>query len=206
MCQHGAHWEKSGKPFFDRSYNRLYDARPMSGGLPASIDPIRLADQGDHLSGTIPLNRMKRLLANCRSDEGVVSVDLSFHYDGQRDVRAIIGAVMTEISLDCERCLQPMTLPLRGEVNLLVLMSGQETLAETDDALVASGPVSLAELVENELILALPMVPMHPMDKCSAAKQIEQTDSASVAPEPGQGGNKESPFAELAKLKRSNRE
>ncbi len=179
----------------------------MSGGLPASIDPIRLADQGDHLSGTIPLNRMKRLLANCRPDEGAVTVDLSFHYDGQRDVRTIIGAVMTEISLDCERCLQPMTLPLRGEVNLLVLVPGQESLAETGDALIASGPVSLTELVENELILALPMVPMHSLDQCSAAKQVAQAGSGIVAPEPGQGdSNKESPFAELAKLKRSDRE
>jgi len=178
----------------------------MSGGLPASIDLIRLADQGDHLSGIIPLNRMTRLLTGCRSDEGVVTVDLSFHYDGQRDMRTIIGAVETEISLNCERCLEPMTLLLRSEVNLLVLLPGQESLAETDDALIADGPVSLAELVENELLLALPMMPMHPMDQCSATNQVVEAGSGSSTAEPEQGDNKESPFAELAKLKRSDRE
>lgn len=178
----------------------------MSGGLPASIDPIRLADRGDHLSGTIPLDRMKRLLSYCRSDEGVVKIDLSFHYDGRRDVRTITGTLTTEISLDCERCLEPMILPLRCEVNLLALMPGQESLAETGDALIVSDPVSLVELVENELILVLPMIPMHPRDQCSAAKQVVQAGSGSTAPEPEQGGSKESPFAELAKLKRSDRE
>lgn len=199
-------WRTLEKPFFDRSYNRLYDARPMSGGLPASIDPIRLADQNDHLSGTIPLNRMKRLLTCCRSDEGVVNVDLLFHYDGQRDVRTITGTLSIEISLNCERCLEPLILPLRCEVNLLALLPGQENLAETGDALIVSDPVSLIDLVENELILALPMIPMHPRDQCSATKRVMQADSGSTTPEPEQGDSRESPFAKLAKLKRFDRE
>jgi uncharacterized protein len=199
--------KKPKKPFFDRSYSRLYDARPMSGGLPASIDPIRLADQDTRLSGTIPLHRMKRLLTFCRSDEGVVSVELAFSHDRARGVRIMRGEVATEIATACERCREAMTLPLKSRIDLLVLVPGQENLAHQDDALMVSEPVSLSELVENELILAMPMIPIHQMDQCPAKELAGEPDSRRGAPEPEQGDSeKASPFAELTKLKRSDRE
>lgn len=178
----------------------------MSGSLPSSIDPIQLADQDTHLSGTIPLRRMKRLLTYCRSDKGDVSVELALGYDRGRDVRMMHGQVATEIATTCERCLEPMTLLLRGRVDLLLLTPGQENLEEQDDVLIVSEPVSLTELVENELILAMPMIPMHSLDQCTAAKVAGNSDTRSGTPKRDQGDSKESPFAGLAKLKRIDRE
>jgi uncharacterized protein len=205
-CQYGADPKISGKTFFDRSYNQLYDARPMSGSLPSNIDPIQLADQDTHLSGVIPLRQMKRLLTYCRSDKGDVSVELALSHDRERDVRMMRGEVATEITTTCERCLEPMTLALQYRVNLRLLMPGQENLEEQDDVLIVSEPVSLAELVENELILAMPMIPKHAMDQCAAAKVAGGSDSRSGSPEPEQIDSKESPFAGLAKLKRFDHE
>lgn len=197
--------KKAQKTFFDRSYSWLYDARAMSGGLPANIDPVRLADQGVRLAGTIPLRRMKRLLTYCRSDEGLVSVDLVFGHDSERHIRTINGLVTTRITTTCERCLEEMMLDLLGSVELLVYTAGQEILEDQENILIASESVSLDELVENELILAIPMMPAHQADKCAAKYVVAEPDPDHSAPVQGDG-NESLPFAALAKLKRSDRE
>ncbi|MFV1996413.1 MAG: DUF177 domain-containing protein [Acidiferrobacterales bacterium] len=174
--------------------------------MPSSIDPIQLADQNTHLSGVIPLRRMKRLLAYCRSDKGDVSIELAFSYDRGREVRALRGEVATEITATCERCLEPVTLTLKNRVDLLLLTPGQGNLEEQDEVLIVTEPVSLAELVENELILGMPMVPKHALDQCMAAKVTGNSGIQSGTLEPAQDSGKESPFAGLAKLKRFDRE
>jgi uncharacterized protein len=175
----------------------------MSGGLPANVDPIRLADQGTRLSGTIPLKRMKRLLTYCRSEEGEARVDLEFNRDPERNLRTVQGTVEAEIVTTCERCLEPMTLSLEANVNLLLASREPGTVEEPEDVLVVENePIALSELVENELILAMPMIPMHQADQCPAAGLIgDSGPEGNNRPE----SDKKSPFAELAKLKRSNR-
>lgn len=175
----------------------------MSGGLPANIDPIRLADQGTRLSGTIPLTRMKRLLTYCRSEEGEVRVDLEFSRDPERNLRTVHGTVEAEIETTCERCLEPMTLSLEADVDLLLATHEPGNVEEQEDVLVVENePIALSELVENELILAMPMIPMHQPDQCPAAGLTGGSGpDGSNKSESG----KKSPFAELAKLKRSDR-
>ena len=203
--QYGSMTKKPKKSFFDRSYSRLYDARAMSGGLPANIDPVRLADKGVHLEGTFPLRRMKRLLAFCRSDEGLVSVDLVFGHDRERHIRTISGFVTARITTTCVLCLAEMMLDLQGSMELMVYTAGQEILGDQENILIASGSVSLDELVENELILAMPMMPAHQTNKCTAINMAAEHDSGHSTPVQGDG-DKSLPFVALAKLKRSDRE
>ena len=63
-----------------------------------------------------------------------------------------------------------MTLELHADTRLLLLRPGvrTDTLAQEVEALTVDRPVSLSELVEDELLLMLPMVPMHPLDACPA--------------------------------------
>jgi uncharacterized protein len=177
----------------------------MSGGLPASIDVIRLADQAARLSGTIPLKRMKRLLASCRSETGEVSVDLEFHSDAERGLRSLSGKIETVIETTCERCLEPMQLALSADVGMLIV-TGTQSIAGDDqsDVLQVDGPVALDELVENELILAMPMIPMHPAEQCPASGLIGTRPS--VEDGKAEAEAESSPFAKLAELKRDKRE
>ena len=176
----------------------------MSGGLPASIDPIWLADQESHLSGTIPLKRMKRLLTGCRSEEGEANVDLKFRSDPNGERRSVRGRIEASVETTCERCLESMTLPLVAEIDMLIVTPEQASrMSEHEDLLVAEGPMSLSDLAENELILAMPMIPMHPQDKCPATELLKEQG---IGNEKGQDDAKaESPFAKLAELKRSDR-
>jgi len=176
----------------------------MSGGLPTSIDPVWLANQQTRLSGTIPLKRMKRLLADCHSEEGDARVDLQFGSDPNSEQRTMRGSIEAAVVITCERCLEPMTLPLVADIDMLIVTAEQAAAVdEQEDLLVADGPISLGELAENELILAMPMIPMHPEDECPASTLLR--DQGIAEKNRQDDGETESPFAKLAELKRTDR-
>ena len=54
----------------------------MSSRLPDIVDPIRLSDVGQALTGSIPVSQMERLLPQLYSGEGSVDVQLEFGIDG----------------------------------------------------------------------------------------------------------------------------
>jgi uncharacterized protein len=85
-----------------------------------------------------------------------------------------------------------MTLTLEAEPSLLVVRADEhpELLAEDAELLVAGKAVSLTELVEDELLLAMPMIPMHELSECPASASLQ-----------AQQRSRENPFAVLDKLK-----
>jgi DUF177 domain-containing protein len=103
-----------------------------------------------------------------------------------------------EVILECQRCLQPMRWPLQARRRIF-FVEGEDAAAaldaDTEDDVLALVPaLDLQALVEDELLLALPIVPRH--DVCPEPLPrafIEEHDGS--APE-------ESPFAALAVLKR----
>jgi len=145
------------------------------GQLPAHIDPIQLAEKGAHLAGALALKGMPRLLQACLDDVGEIQVDLQFGRDEGGDVLELRGNIRAKVPVVCQRCLEPMTLELRTDTRLLLLRPGErvDALAQEAEALTTDRPVSLSELVEDELLLVMPMVPMHPLAVCPAKQQIK---------------------------------
>lgn len=168
----------------------------MSNRLPDYIDPVRFADMGNALAGTVSFSRMRRLTDAVADPSGAANVELQFDVDAQ-GTRVVQGRVRTDVTLICQRCLQPMVWTVDAEVNLGVVASeqGAEQLPEVyDPLLVGDDPVSLAELVEDEILLALPVFPRHEPAACEAAVGDTREDEASPADKPN-------PFAVLARLK-----
>lgn len=157
------------------------------GPLPAHIDPMQLAEKGAHLVGALSLKGMSRLRQACLDDDGEVAVDLQFGRDPSSDVSELQGTLRTAVRIACQRCLEPMVLELRTDTRLLLLRSGErvDALAPEAEALTVDRPVSLSELVEDELLLVMPMVPMHPLAVCPAKQRIKMpathTDKLSSA-------------------------
>ena len=132
-------------------------------------------------------------------------MDLDFESDAEQGSRWLSGKIEALIETSCERCLEPMQLALSAEVRMqIVTGTSSADVDEQAEVLLVDGPVSLDELVENELILAMPMIPMHPIDQCPAAALLgtpasEGADKPMTEAEP-------SPFAKLAELKRDKRD
>lgn len=168
----------------------------MLGALPVSVDPVRLADQSARLRGIVPVARMTRLAGLCGSDTGEAEVELEFRHEAESGLRRIVGHIGVVLDCRCERCLERFRLPLETGVDLRIAKSGESRFTDDSEVLEVSGPVSVAELVENELILALPMVPMHPEEECPATALIGGTTDEEPATT-----RRENPFAALAALR-----
>lgn len=170
----------------------------MSIGLPAQIDPLRLAEQGTRLEGELPLMGMDRLLAGQKTD-GLASINLVFESEGRGKVE-MHGRIEASIPVICQRCMEPMELKVVTDVD--ARYAGPETAVSDEERLdttIVDKPLQLRALVEDELLLGLPMVPMHQPEACPASQFIGQQPQTV---EPGETEEqRENPFAVLAKLK-----
>ena len=169
----------------------------MSGQLPALIDPIRLADEGARLEGKLPGSEMLRLqeLVLPGSHPGQVSVYLQFKRTGQ-GVRQLHGTIRTQVEMACKRCMQPLQVEVVTQLFFVLLQPG-EAEPEEGEVLVAGTALSLSELVEDELLLAMPMSPGHAEGQCEVAFPV----TVGKTPVTEKRAN---PFAELRGFKGKN--
>jgi uncharacterized protein len=172
----------------------------MFGGWSTTIDPIQLADKGARLTGEIPLKGMRRLVEMCRDERGTVIVDLHFERDPSDGLRVMRGRVDARVGLTCQRCMGRLDVELHTEPRLSLLKRGErEDLLETGDALLVEHPMPLGLLIEDELLLEMPMVPMHPADQCPAPRgaMVDEAKKKEAA--------RPNPFSILEKLKHTDR-
>lgn len=165
----------------------MSSGKSRSDQLPATIDPIQLAERGACLAGSLPLRGMSRLVPALLDDRGDVSVELEFERGDNANLTVLHGTIRAQVRVTCQRCLEPMTLELACEPRLVFMRGANPDREPTDteDVLEVDRPVLVKELVEDELLLALPMIPMHELDACPAREYTAA----------GQG--KTSPFAAL---------
>ncbi|MHB8741738.1 MAG: YceD family protein [Sulfuricaulis sp.] len=170
------------------------------GHLPTTIDPVQLAERGARLSGTLSLKAMPRLAQVCSDATGDVIVDLAFERSEAERVPVMYGTLRACLRVTCQRCLEDMDLELNASPWLILLKSaaGHDSLEQEPDILVADKPVSLNALVEDELLLVLPMVCLHELSRCPA--RAHMAGETSVIPDATEAGIKK-PFSVLSKLK-----
>jgi uncharacterized protein len=157
------------------------------------VDGFAFCRLGEQREGVTPVVQFARVAAEASKSEG--EIRWSFH--GGRHTRGYLQLTMVvdgEVALACQRCLLPFSYGFDTH-SLLVLASDEADADATEEALdderidviVGSAALDLLQLVEDEVLLALPLSPRHP--KCP--------DGSSVpAPE-----KPDSPFAVLQKLK-----
>ena len=171
--------------------------------LPLHIDPFRLAAKENQLKGGIPLKQMKRLIKVLDSEQGEVLIDVLFSI-GIDSVVKMTGQISSEVRLICQRCMGELKLPIKLDVQLGFVKTEAEMErlpAQYDANLIEQTPVMLADIIEDELLLALPPFPKHLSGGCTE-KTIE-TDYSQMAEETNtESVKQENPFNILAKLKK----
>lgn len=162
----------------------------MSNGLPAQIDPIRLAEEGTRLQGSLSTRGMQRLPIDAPA---TIEIDLEFFKSapGRWEMR---GTVTAAVRLVCQRCLAPFPYLVDAESQLRFLRTDAAASEEETEATIVDGPVRLADLVEEEVMLALPMIALHVNSEACAPAQARLADKG-----------KPHPFAVLAQLKKQKR-
>jgi len=144
----------------------------------AVFDPTRLdlqafAAHAGELEGRWPLTHLERL-ADSAAPEARPGADDEVSWrargvqvasrDGMPEIWLHLEAATT-ISLECRRCLEPVEVPLRVDTRLR-FVRGEEAAAELDaeseyDVLPLTRALDLRVLIEDELLLSLPVLPAH---------------------------------------------
>lgn len=140
----------------------------MSKALPEHVLPLRLAERGASLAGTVTTEPMRRLEEMLHEGRAPVHFELRFGRD-DRGRGCVLGRVSARVVVVCQRCLTPMRIAIEREVCLGLVRDDAEAAAlETfyDPLLVGEGPMPLAGLLEDELILAMPNFSRHPAGAC----------------------------------------
>jgi uncharacterized protein len=173
---------------------------------PARLDVRQFAVEGAGLSGRLPLSALKRLQTSLwRPDDGGPGGDLAaWHAEGGQARAAGSPPVpwlhlqaQAEVVLQCQRCLQPLRVPVEVDRRFRFVASEAEAEAQDldceDEVLALPPALDLPALVEDELILALPLVPRH--DACEPPAPLEDEPPEALPERPN-------PFAALEALKR----
>ena len=169
----------------------------FSGQLPHYVEPRKLADQGGLISGQTTVSALPRLSDFEHSQDQPVLVALTFERDADDGQRIVHGTVSTELVLTCQRCLEPVACAVTAEVMLALVWSEEDIKAlpeRYDPLLVAEDKMPLAPLLEEELLLALPLVATHEQCPTRLPGGDEPEDTASAE-------RADNPFAVLADLK-----
>lgn len=163
-----------------------------------------MARESAEFHGVLLAGPLERLASAVIALGEGVALDAAFSTD-ETGRPLIEGRARADITLRCQRCLEPMTTTLEAPFRLAVAVSeaDAERLPEELDAVIIDGDfIDTAAMVEDELILALPLVGRHAsMDDCGIdRRQLES------APAPGDDAAKDtdrtSPFAALETWKR----
>jgi Predicted metal-binding, possibly nucleic acid-binding protein len=157
------------------------------------IHPERITDKPIVFAGTVDLDDFPRLEESLANRDAELRYTVTAGLDRQR--RKVVSCIMEGfVFLTCQTTLEAF----RHAVSIddrLVLVDDETQLppieeeSDAEDYLVADGPLDVLDLVEDAVLLSLPMVPRKP--------GLQEAGPASVAKDPG-----ESPFAALASLKK----
>lgn len=165
--------------------------------LPDWIDPVHCAEHNMRFKSHVKPQAMKRLAQQVKQLKGDVEVEVSFSYHAELKTPQLHLRVKTELVLECQRSLEDFVHVVDAETHVVFLesMALQDEMEETDYEVLElpQGKISLLELVEDEVLLNIPMIP----------KKADETLEWQDTHLPQDEVEKENPFEQLAKLKQT---
>lgn len=171
----------------------LYHYSFMSGRVPESINPFQLIESHGVIDDRYAVSSLPRVKAAVFDARGEFAVRLEFSRDAAG--RAIIaGHLAGTVTLQCQRCLEAMTMDLEIRPHLGLCRSEAEAARlpeELEPLMVGDGALNVREVVEDEILLALPIVARH----ARRCMQMPVAGSESPADE-----ETRRPFRDLRKL------
>lgn len=147
--------------------------------------------------GSLPIHAMSRLQELLADASGDAVYTLDFGRD-ELGVAYLALHVQAPLSLICQRTLEPFILPVTLEMRLGLISDESEEAGLPpgyEPLLVTDGRVDPAAVIEDELLLAVPLVPVSPQSELPAVAQDPRVETEPEAP-------RENPFAVLRELKK----
>ena len=162
--------------------------------LPETADFLKQAERSVGLEGDYPLTRLNRLAAALCETEGEIHARLNF--GSIAGFRCLQGTVEASLKLICQRCVNPMDYKVSVRFKFGLVLDEEEANelpADLEPYLIEGDEQSIISLLEDELLLSLPIAVAHD-EECSKflKKHNEQKQAEKEA---------SSPFAVLKNMK-----
>lgn len=167
------------------------------------LDVKAFAEAQAQLRGEEPLEKLGRLFAETQYRPGASPVEWSIAGE-LRNVRHVHPEVWLHLKADavlaltCQRCLGAVEVPVSVDRPFRFVSDEADAAAQDEEAeedvLALSRDFDLLELVEDELLMEVPLAPRH--EVCPEHVVMEAADE-----DFDPGSERESPFAVLGKLK-----
>ena len=169
---------------------------------PSHLDVAAFAKAQVRLEGDTPLVQFERLAEDCAGEltghvTWAVQGAMEPQSGGQDEVWLHVEA-HTQVPLTCQRCLSPVPVEIEIAQDFRFVADEETAIAQDDeseeDLLVLTDALDVMALIEDELLMSLPLVPMH--QAClSEQVPVSKEEEAILSQE------KPNPFAVLAALK-----
>jgi len=156
------------------------------------IDSLDFARNGQRISGEAPVAELPRLQDMLEDPQGILSYAIRGGVDKHGE-HFLDVSVSGRCKVRCQRCLEGMDYPIQLDTHLI--LRDQTSLDQLEDeevefdSILADAKMDVLNLLEDEILLSLPIAPRHEQGACQAAG--------------GENRHQEElhPFAALAKLK-----
>lgn len=177
---------------------------------PTKLDVAAFASAAATLEGEWPVAELPRLAASILQPPELGTPPIRWSVHGEQASLAGAGkrpALRLEaeatVGLECQRCLEPLRQPLLVDRRIF-FVDGEDAAAaldldSDDDVLALERSVDLRRLFEEELLLALPLIPRHAT--CPEPLVSNGAPAADASPGSSEGHADDHPFAGLAVLK-----
>jgi uncharacterized protein len=164
--------------------------------IPQHLDPRKLAYQEAVFCGAVPvgaLTRVKQAVAELK--QVVANLEFRVAEEGEKVVQ---GTLTANVDMVCQRCLEPVATEISSQFKLAAVWNEDEAkqLPKAYDPWVTGeGEGDVYDILEEELLLSLPVVALHDKD-C-----VDETLLSSGAPPAEETKETSNPFQVLKQLK-----
>jgi uncharacterized protein len=148
----------------------------MQKKLPESVDFLKQVERNACFEVAWPPSSFERLAEAICNNQGEVSARLKF--TTRAGTPCLDGHVQADLELRCERCLNPVRQRIESDFRFGLITTEDEAdllPKEFEPLVVSNSELSLLELVEDELLLSLPIVARHD-EECSELLQKHKDD------------------------------
>ncbi len=170
--------------------------------IPDYVDAKKIFTQQAVITGNLPVVKFERFSELLANTSGFVEINLKFFLNG--DFRRVIsGELRADVQVLCQRCLEGTTITLEDRFQLALVESESQADKLSKDLepwFCTDTKLVLADIIEEQLILAMPIVSYHNVD-CSQDELLKLGAPKEESPKILDRTDKQNPFAILQSLK-----
>ena len=153
--------------------------------LPQSVTVRKLVDSRAILAGYVVPERLPRVDGAISAFAGSFQVELDFGLNESKKSKIDVQ-INGDVEMQCQRCLEPVTVSVSIETTLTVAAHDEEARAQIKDyepiLLNDEGVLDIDALIEEEILLSLPVVAMHPEKVAMHPKRADKhTDQDNIS-------------------------